>query len=84
MILELLIRLFFGLGNMLLSLIPTISLPDGFFNVIADISYFFSMANYFLPVQTILICFSIIFLVDNIKLIMSILNWLISKIPTIS
>lgn len=84
MILQLLFELFFGIANMILDLIPTITLPDGFTNMLESVSNLFSLVNYFLPVSTILVCLGVIFLVDNIKLIMSVLNWLISKIPTIS
>lgn len=84
MILQLLFELFFGIANLFLDLIPTITLPDGFINMLESVSNLFSLVNYFLPVSTILVCLGVIFLVDNIKLIMSVLNWLISKIPTIS
>lgn len=84
MILQLLFELFFGIANLFLDLIPTITLPDGFTNMLESVSNLFSLVNYFLPVSTILVCLGVIFLVDNIKLIMSVLNWLISKIPTIS
>lgn len=84
MILQMLFELFFGIANLILELIPTITLPTNFTTMLENVSYIFSLANYFLPVSTILVCLAVIFLVDNIKLIMSVLNWLISKIPTIS
>lgn len=84
MILELLIRLFFGIVNMILALIPSVTLPTGFEGMFADVAYLFSFGTYFLPVGTIVTCLTLIFLVDNIKFIMSIINWIIAKIPTIS
>lgn len=84
MILELLINLFFGIVKLLLSLIPKIELPQGFIGFFGDASYLISFASYFLPISTILACIGVIFIVDNIKLLMSIFNWIISKIPTIS
>ncbi|MEK5234096.1 hypothetical protein MHB42_20620 [Lysinibacillus sp. FSL K6-0232] len=84
MILELVIRLFFGIVTLLLSLIPKIELPQNFLSFMGDASYLISFASYFLPIPTILACIAVIFVVDNIKLLMSIFNWIISKIPTIS
>ena len=84
MILEGLIRLFFGLVDLVISLIPKITLPDNLSGMLADVTYLFSFATYFLPVGTITACLGIIFMVDNVKFLMSIFNWIISKIPTIS
>ena len=84
MILELIAKLFFGLVHMIMALIPKIELPEGFMSLFDDVSFLFSFATYFLPVGTILACLSAIFIVDNIKFIVSIFNWIISKIPTIS
>ena len=84
MILKLLITLFFGLASFLLNLIPKVELPEGFTSLFGDVSYFISFGSYFLPIPTILICLAVIFIVDNIKLLVSIFNWIISKIPTIS
>lgn len=84
MILELLLKLVFGVINLLLALVPTISLPVGFTSLLSTATDFLAMGSYFLPVASVVGCFTLIFIVDNIKFIMSIVNWLISKIPTIS
>lgn len=84
MILELLMRFIFGLVSLLLALIPKIELPQSFLGFFDDALYLLSFATYFLPVPTILACISVIFIVDNAKLFISIFNWIISKIPTIS
>lgn len=84
MILEGIVRLFFGLANMLLSFIPKIEAPEGLLSLAGDAAALFSYASYFLPLPTIAICLTTIFVIDNIKLIVSIFNWIISKIPTIS
>lgn len=84
MILKLLITLFFGIVTLLLNLIPKIELPQSFNSFFQDAIYLISFGNYFLPIPTILACIAVIFIVDNIKLLMSIFNWIISKIPTIS
>lgn len=84
MILELLIRLFFGIVDLVISLIPQVELPAGVTEGISDLSYLFSFATYFIPVGTVLGCITLIFLIDNIKFLVSIFNWIISKIPTIS
>lgn len=84
MILELLIRLFFGLINLIIAMLPQIKMPDGLSGMLADATFLFSFATYFLPVGTILSCLGFIFLVDNVKFLMSVFNWIISKIPGIS
>ena len=84
MILEGLIRLFFGIIDLVISLIPKVELPSGVSAGISDLSYLISFATYFIPVGTILSCITLIFLIDNIKFLVSIFNWIISKIPTIS
>lgn len=84
MIIEALCMLIFGLVTLLLNMIPSISLPDGFALIFDDIAYLISGANFFLPIPTILLCFTTIFLVDNAKFLMSIFNWIISKIPGIN
>lgn len=84
MILTGIIKLFFGIINTLLSFIPKIEMPDGFLGFFADATYLLSFATYFLPVPTILACLGVVFVIDNVKLLVSIFNWIISKIPTIS
>lgn len=84
MILEMLIKLIFGVVNLLLALLPEIKLPESFGSYISDSVYLLSFASYFLPIPTILACISVIVIVDNVKLFVSIFNWIISKIPTIS
>lgn len=84
MIFEMLIKLIFGVVNVLLALIPKIEAPQGLIGLAGDASTLIGYAAYFLPLPTIVICLTTIFVIDNIKLIVSIFNWIISKIPTIS
>ena len=84
MIAETIMTVVFGIGKFILSLIPGIELGASFTGLFDDVSFLLSFATYFLPVGTILACLSAIFVVDNIKFIISIFNWIISKIPTIS
>lgn len=84
MILQLLLELIFGVIKTLINLIPTISIPVGFFDAIADVTYLVSIMSYFLPLGTMALCLSIIFMIQNAKLFISIFNFIIRKIPGIS
>ena len=84
MIIEGTCMLVFGVIILLMDLIPSITLPEGFAVILDDIRFLISSANYFIPIPTVLVCLTTIFLVDNVKFLMSIFNWIISKIPTIN
>lgn len=84
MILEALLRLFLSIADTLVSLIPTVTLPDGLLSGISDVTYVTSQFGYFLPIGTLMICLTFIFLLDNIKFVINLFNFIVRKIPTIS
>lgn len=84
MILELLINLFFGLVNMLLNLIPDITLPSGFINGFSSVRDLMEYASYLIPIGVFVSCLSVFFILHNITMIISIFNWIIRKIPGVS
>lgn len=84
MLLEALLRLIFGLVDLLVSLIPTIDLPDEFFVGMEDVSAFVGQLSYVLPVNTFLMCLSVIFVLQNARLFVSVFNFIIRKIPTVN
>lgn len=84
MIVQLLLELIFGFVKTLINLIPTLSVPVGFSAAVTDVTYLISIVAYFLPLGTITICLSLIFVIQNAKLFISLFNFVIRKIPGIS
>lgn len=83
MILVGLVNFIFDFVANVLGLLPAIKLPSSFIILLDDIEYIFSAASYFLPINSILTCLTVIFLVDNFKFFVSVFNFCISKIPMI-
>lgn len=84
MILEALLKLIFGLIDLLVSAIPTITLPTNFLTAMEDVSSFINELSYVLPVNTFLMCLTVIFTLQNARLFVSIFNFIIRKIPTVN
>lgn len=84
MILELLISLLFGVAAAVINLIPDISLDSGFMSGFSSVRYLMELTSYLLPIGTFIACLSVFFLLHNMTLILSILNWIIRKIPGVS
>lgn len=84
MITQLLISFVFGIINVLINLIPTITLPTGFLSAMTDVSFFMAQIAYVIPVNTLLLCLSVVFVLHNAKFIVSIFNFIVRKIPGIN
>lgn len=84
MIIELLLKFLFSIVETLIDLIPTITLPESFVNGLSDCAYLISVMSYFLPLKTIALCLSVIFILQNAKFFVSIFNFIVRKIPGIS
>lgn len=84
MLVEALLRLVFGLVDLLIAAIPTIELPQEFFLGMEDVAAFVAQLSYVLPVNTFLMCLSVIFILQNARLFVSIFNFIIRKIPTVN
>lgn len=83
MLIESLLGVVFGLIDFLISLIPTIELPDEFFSSLDDLASLVSGMSYVLPVDTFLMCLSVIFILQSARLFVSIFNFIVRKIPNI-
>lgn len=81
MITESIFSFLFEIIKVLINLIPTIELPDGFSLALGSVSNLIDMFSYVLPINTFLICLSVFFVLNNIKLFISIFNFIIRKIP---
>lgn len=84
MLTESILSLLFGIINLLISLIPKIELPSGFIAGIEQSRFILDLASYFLPMGTFFTCFSVFLVLNNARLIVSIFNFIVRKIPGIS
>lgn len=84
MITQIILFPFFALVKAFLVLIPVISVPSGF---ILGFDTFFTVlatAGYFLPLNTISILLSFFIIWYGFVFVVSGVNWIIGKIPTLS
>lgn len=84
MIVQLLFEVIFGLVETLINMIPTITLPDSFVVGMSDVTALVSVFAYFVPLGTLSLCLSVIFVLQNARFIVSIFNFIIRKIPGLS
>lgn len=84
MITELLLSLVKSLVLASLSIIPILSVPDGLLGSVAGFVELLVEASIFLPVGVIILCIGWFIALYNLNFLMSIVNWVIRKIPTIS
>lgn len=84
MLLDLIVALFVGIAQALLSAVPEVNFNPTFLAGFDKVGYLFEMMSYFVPMDIFFACLSVFFLLHNITLIISIFNWVIRKIPTIS
>jgi len=85
MISEFLIAMIFGLISDLLQLLPDMSFAtDGFSSAFSTIAGVLSLAGYFMPLDTLGIVLSIGLSFYAFQFFVSLINWVIRKIPTIS
>ena len=67
-----------------LSIIPVLAVPAGLLGHVAGFVELLVEASIFLPVGVILLCIGWFIALYNLNFLMSIVNWVIRKIPTIS
>lgn len=84
MITELLLSLVKSIVIGALSIIPVLSVPAGLLGSVAGFIELLVEASIFLPVGVIIICIGWFIALYNLNFLMSIVNWVIRKIPTIS
>jgi hypothetical protein len=83
MIVEAILNLVKSLIIGMIGLMPNLT----FFQEIGSIAGLVELianASYFVPFSTLFICLGIWFIMQQAQLVMSIVNWIIGKVPTIS
>ncbi len=84
MIVELFLIPIMILVRNLLSVLPVISVDNGFVSAFSSFFGLINTAGYFLPLRTISIILSLFLAFYGLQLAISVLNWVIAKIPTIN
>lgn len=86
MLTETLILLLFGIIKVLLALIPNLvlTLPQEILGGIAGFVELLGGITFFFPVSTFIACSVWIFALYNFEFLMSVINWIIRKIPGLS
>jgi len=81
MILKLLLDFIFDTLNMLIGLIPEVSLPADFTGGIGSFFDTLDSINAFVPLSAIYVSILTVLIIYNLQFIIGIVNWLIRKIP---
>lgn len=83
MILDLLLTLVFGIASFVVNLIPDISFDSNFILAFQSVANVMNGASYLLPMGTFYLCMTVFFVLHNTTFVISLVNWIIRKIPTI-
>ena len=84
MITELILDAIYSLIESILNIIPEFTLGDDFIGGLASIGELLNNVNWVVPTQTVYTIMSLWFLYHLLEGTVSLANWLIRKIPTIS
>jgi hypothetical protein len=86
MIIQLALAPIFLVIGWLLFLIPAIdyTLPTSFMDSYQGLIDLLHKSSFFLPVSSIAVIFSVMVLFYSVRFVISVVNWIIGKIPTIS
>lgn len=84
MLIDLLLTIILGVVGTIINLIPDLSFSPEFMSGFDDVAYLMGLFSKVVPMGVLMSCLSVFFLLNNITLIISIINWVIRKIPGIS
>lgn len=84
MIVAALLGIILMLLNLVVSLIPNLEFDLNIVSYITPLANFFGYVDSFVSVNVIVMCISLVIVVDNYALIFRVINWLWQKIPFIN
>lgn len=84
MILEMLVNMIFGFAMLVIDMIPDLSFGSEFYAAFGSIYDVMNGASYILPTGTMFLCTSVFFILHNTTFVISILNWIIRKVPGVN
>lgn len=84
MLLVMLVDLVFGVAAFVIDLMPMLNFDANIFHAIGSIANVMNGVAYLLPLDTFAICVAMFFICHNLSLFISIINWIIAKIPGVN
>lgn len=84
MLIDLILTVVIGILNVLMSIVPDITLNADFINGFESVAYLMGLMAYVVPMKVFLGCLSVFFMLQNVSFMIMIANWLIRKIPSIN
>lgn len=84
MIFEALVNIIFGFATLVIEMIPDISLGSNFYAAFGSVYDVMNGASYILPTGTMFLCTTVYFVLHNTTFVISIINWIIRKIPGVN
>jgi len=83
MIVEIIFDALFFVINGLLNFLPVFTIPSDFLNSIGGIIELLAIVGHFMPIGVLQVALTVFVLFHGLEFVISIINWLIAKIPTI-
>lgn len=83
MITEALVTVILGAINVFVGWFPALVIPTDIINSLAGIVELFATVSYFMPIGILQLCFLVFVGFHGAEFLISVINWVIAKIPTI-
>lgn len=83
MITEVILNMFVNTTIFMLKWIPIITIPADFMNSIFGVVELLAVVSYFMPIGILQLALGVFITFHSLEFIMSLVNWIIAKIPTI-
>ena len=83
MITELIVNILLGIVDGLLMFLPVLAIPSDFLSGIGGIIELLAVGSYFVPIGTMQLALIVFISFHSMEFIITVINWLIGKIPTI-
>lgn len=83
MITQIIVDLLLDIVDNVLTWLPVFAIPTDFLSGIGGIVELFAVASYFMPIGTLQLALIVFIAFHGLEFIISVINWLIGKIPTI-
>jgi len=83
MITEYLLIGFLSIGSFIIGLLPVVTIPD-MTAAFVGIAELLGYASFFVSFSALGTCLTVWFVMHNVEFVISVINWIIKKIPTIN
>lgn len=84
MITESLLNMMFGTVSFMVNFFPALVIPTDLIGSIAGFVELLAVSSYFIPIGVFQLCVIVFVAFHGMEFIVSVVNWVISKIPSIS